>query len=709
MIFNRKLKFISLILSLVVVAIVYQNCTLLEGDGNSRTLPSEELNAMINDPSNTDKGSGIGSGGNNGAGYTGKLRVRAPDQITEGEPYIITIDGGVAPYNITSTSGSISLLSNKGPLFELRNEFKSFDSFDLKVVDSLGEQVIVRIEIIASDNIFNFSFIRTSVFNENILVLQDKNTGFVFIFSREGLHLKTLAPEGDRLKRFDTETDMTLLPAGGIAILQKNSKELQIFDREFSFVSLVKIPTSISGRLESLALRENDLLIVESGRNVIHRYTHQGDYLGLLNLNFPARERSRIFAIGKDPRSQRIFVTDKERKSIYIFEDGYFKMEINHLVLDGETTQFIGPQYLQMSSKGQLLIQDATFKEGKNAGLERGENIGEEKTYLLSFDGESFSGNLLYSRNTGNYHEPSDCLYVNKSVLGFCNSRRYQRLIDSQTNEVEEIVPRLGQQSFMNEPREMAVNELGEVYVISDRSRISALNSDLSKKYHLGGYNKFEGFDNFTDIETSGDVLYIASSKTQRIGIFHKDSLVLQESFEVVDSRGISHSPRRLKVLGNRLFVTTRENSYLIYTLNGRLLKEGGDLLYQGSPINSQEIWARSIEFSNDGLMYLLSHEGNQVFKVDPDTNSVLNVYELEKRASTMALGPNGQMMFVIENQIYFYDMQIFKVNSVVGGPGPEPGAFNGIKDIQFFSGAIYITDYYNQRFQRIQLSDVLN
>lgn len=102
-----------------------------------------------------------------------------------------------------------------------------------------------------------------------------------------------------------------------------------------------------------------------------------------------------------------------------------------------------------------------------------------------------------------------------------------------------------------------------------------------------------------TDVEISGDLIYVADAYNNRVQVFNKKG----ESLQIIGDRASIHTATGLTVSNKNIFVTDFENSrILIYDKEGKLLQELTEHLNKPTDI-----------FFQDNILYVANYGGESI------------------------------------------------------------------------------------------------
>ncbi|MFH0921416.1 MAG: hypothetical protein V1913_13775 [Fibrobacterota bacterium] len=244
-----------------------------------------------------------------------------------------------------------------------------------------------------------------------------------------------------------------------------------------------------------------------------------------------------------------------------------------------------------------------------------------------------------------------------------------------------------------NEPGEMAVDSLGNIYVLdpfNTQGKIHKFSSaGLFVKTWVAG-----AFDELRDIEITRDTLYVLDRKNKRIKLFNTagDSLHTW-AFTA------SANPMSFTLQNNCAFILDKQNNQILkYTL-------GGDSLTAWSGMGSNKFKALvSISNSNNGLFYLLDSDslgyvadslGNLVSQFKVDRNAVVAAY------SQWFLLNSGNLIYTgIENNMIFVIDIAGHLLAKFGESGTGNGQFKYPNSVIEYANKIFISDAQNSRIQ---------
>ena len=694
-----KVKYLLYLGVSLVLIVPFQNCVPV-GEMGSAHQPK-----AITTPGSIETGSRTGGGSNNGGAYTGKVSLVAPAVIGGGEPYVVAVKGGIAPYTFTTNSGNIQVLSTSARSFELFNEFGGVTTFILTVTDATGASDSVEIRILANDYVFNFSYALASVVEDDFVAIGDWNTRLIFVYDRQGQHLRTLAPEGDRSQSFSKHLDMEFVSGQGLLVLDKPRRKLHVFDGSFEFSRFIELGDAQS-RIESLTVEAGVLHVVDSGHNRVRRYQMDGVVLSDLALNIPITSQSRLYSVAFDNSMGRTFVSDKGDQLVHVVENGVVTESIASVSVTGGATQaLVGPKHIKIAPTGEILLQDGLFGEGPYAGMNHGSQMGEQHLYVVDYQpGTGFVGGQQQSRSVGNWFLPTDCLqFLSAGQYTYCDDQRYLRIRNlSDNSSAEHIHPARGNRFIFEEPQNLAVDSDGSVFAINNNRFITALNPDLSQNLRVDVFDDLGGAA--SDLIVVGESLYVSSSGGKKIGVFDKNTLTLQSEFQVLDDSGNAMAPIALELINSQLFITSDSASYLVYDLSGNKIRQVNELNWRNNsqgPIATDR--GRAIKMDSSGHLYIHHINAAVILKVDPSTDTILRWFDRNKTIDAMEMDENDNLILAVDNKIEVVDSQTWNTLYTFGGSGSEPGAFNQVSDLFLLNNALYVTDFYNQRLQLIQ------
>ncbi len=698
---NRSLEQLSKIFILLTILVLFfQNCN-FEKKGDI----SPDFNQ--NPPSlQPIKGEADGSG--NAGGYTGKLVVTVPATIDQGERYTIAIEGGVAPYKISSPQGQINILNSDGQIFEVVNDFsKPVQSFEIVVIDAVGNKASARIDIIVTDNVFNFSKAASAMVTQNNYLLYDDSMNKVIVFDENGIPIELLKPY-DRLKLdFLTERVVIRQYEGITYILDPKDRSVHVYDLNYKYSKTIDLKkfSSIQSSV-SLTLYDSKIYIADYLGKMVHELDIDGGYLGTLGLDSQVIDY--IASVAFDPsHPDRYFVSDKGGLGILVFEEGKLVSAFNSVIMeDGTQHEFLGVTDIRINSKGDIFLTDAVFKSGPYKNPING-RTGEEWVFKLNYQSSVAQQSVkkMYMRYLTHYFHHTSCLSIVNDSISVCDTKQNVALLDFDGNDVDYIYSRLGGfGTGVSEPRRIAADDEGNYFVISDYSTLVGISKDNKIMYRVNNFGaNNERFNYLSSLVVIGDRLYLASKGQTKIIVLDKFSLEFLFEFNTGDGNGFGLTPTELGATEDYLIVGSGNKGIIIFDHDGNYIRRNHNFENGKIDYPKDDFYCKAMAVSKDGALYWFDNNRKRIYYYDILNDSLEASINIgENKVHALAVNDEGELLLNYDNTIQIWDTKALTKKVEFGVSGITAGAFNGILGLAAKGDFIYVSDLYNQRVQKI-------
>ncbi len=689
-------KSLSLFIGFLILFVLFQNCSGFQ----NQTFPNSE--SSTNDVNNS-----LNRPEANGGGYTGKLTITAPSSVDPDSTYLVTISGGSAPYKISSPQGDIEIVKMNGHLFELRNNFSAtVQSFQINVVDSEGASAQVTIDIVATDNVFNFSDANAVYVDASSYLIFDANMHKIIAFDKNGIPLNMLSPAGNLLQEF--VSDVVYIDkdsSGNTYVLDPEDSKIHSYNSKFELIKSVDLsPYSQISSPVSMELHQDQLFVVSSGNNSIQRFSLSGQHLGALSLSGTSFQK--ISSVAFDSARGLTYVADKGAARIKVFKNGSWIQTISSVRFPGGNNHsLIGPATLNIGKGGEVFFSDYLFREGKYAGRQSG-ILGEQWTLRMDYQqGSNPTGIKLHERELSSYSSHTNCLSLQGSRVHFCNEARNIRIVNYAGNSIETLHPRLGgYNTGVSEPRHMAIDSEGGFYTTSDYQFVVGIESDQTIKYRVGGHGTDTyQFKALSGIEVVGDRLYVASEGLGLVKVFDKDSFDYLFEFRLEKDNGSSVGPKVITASKDFLFIGSENDGVFIYTFEGGKVRHVPTMKDEnGSQV---PLSIRDMDATSNGVLYITGFN-NRIIRYNSNNNNVDGILFLSHNETSNLTVTEDDILYTNErNSIVYYKASTWEKLGSFGTSGMLPGSFNEISGLKADKNFVYICDLYNQRIQKISIN----
>lgn len=680
-------------IAILVLLVAFQNCQFSDSfKAPSDTRPNKSI---------TNDGGLQGNGG----GYTGKINIAAPSQVSEDQPYIVVIEGGEPPYNITSPQGEIEILNISGNVYELRNRFTlQVTQFDLEVSDSQNNKAFATIAIVASDNVFNYSHATAALSIAGNTYIFDNNLRSILVFDSQGLPITTLNPMGDKKLYFESYVDLANDSNGNIFVLEPLSSRLSVFDSKFQFLKATELSAMVPGiSAQSLTVHNDQVFIVDGSQNVVLPLDSDGHPMPPLELN--GAELNHISSVAFDDVAQKIYLADSGAKDIKVYRNGQLTDTITEISTVSGNKSFLGPERLAVSETGAIYLIDRIWLEGPYKGATSG-YFGDEWTWkLIHSTGSVASAQKVSQRSVNSWHTISDCLTVQPNRITYCDPERYLVTIDDNGEVISHIDPRSNALETVNEPYDIIADAEGNSFVLSDYNYVTAIGSDLKIMYRkLGWGTDVYRTQNITGMAVIEDRLYISSAKLNTVRVYEKYSFNFLFEFSITDSLGQVTPPHKMISSGNQLVFFSGYDNFILYDANGNKVKAVHRVLDEQGQVHDLSSF-RDFSADDSGLIYYLDTKGKITRVIDTQSEQIVRIFKKDDYSDTIHVDSLHQLIFYgAGNSIHYFSMKTGEALGTFGVGGITPGAFNSITGIGTSENFVHVSDLYNQRVQKISL-----
>ena len=672
----------------------FQNCSKNEDTLNT----SQSITRLESQQGNLP---GIEADGN-GAGYTGKLSLIAPKSIQPGIEYVITILGGTAPYQISSPQGTIQIVERNGTLRRLRNNFRSgLNSFELIVTDAEGERVSTTIDILASDNIFNYRRSSAMLKTDNHYLVFDSYMKKAIVFENNGLAVNMLHPNGNILQEFSASGGKFGRDSvGNILFLDWDTTNLYFYRPDFSFwktLDLSQFPDIDMSR--SFTIYNDIIHIVEEKDLEVHQIDIDGIYLGKLNLDTGGLQGLTSIAFNQD--TQEIYLADKAGATIRQINSNGSYVDITQIPLEnGQSYNLIGPRDLNIANNGDLFFADENYIWGSNL------TTNQTTVRLRKQSNNSWLGKEIAKKDLDRFIRPTNCLDTHNSSVYLCNAKSNVAEHDLDGNLIKTVFARIGGGSGVSEPEEITVDEDGNFFISSDKHYVVGINSKMEIMYRQGGWGSTDyKFKNISGIQVQGDRLYVASSTLQKVKVFNKYTFDFLFEFNLVNSQNQIVTPQRMTSNESHLFIGTGNQGIFVFDLEGTQIRQIST--FTNSPSDTSQLSVRDIKVDKLGRLFV-KNKGGELWVVDTVDDSLLHrKFYPHGEHRHLAIKEDGTLFMNDRNRILLIDTDTWDQIDVIGASGMIPGTFNYIAGLDTDEDFLYVCDQINQRVQRIKLPKI--
>ena len=245
-----------------------------------------------------------------------------------------------------------------------------------------------------------------------------------------------------------------------------------------------------------------------------------------------------------------------------------------------------------------------------------------------------------------------------------------------------------------NEPGEMTVDSLGNVYVL-DPFNIQGKIHKFSNTGVLINTWVAGAFDELRDIEINGDTLYVLDRRNKRIKIYNTagDSLGCWSFSATTD-------PLNFSLKKDHVFILDRQNNQILkYSLAGDSLSEwigiGGNRFKALKAIATSSNTENIYLLDSDSLGYVVDSMGNLISQFKIDQRAIVAA------SSQWFLLKSGNLIYsAIEKHTVFVIGTSGNMVAQFGEYGSANGQFKWPVSVMESASKIYISDAQNNRIQ---------
>ena len=582
--------FTLLIVSLPLL-VAFQNC-----DTQSKKSP----------PGRTPSTSAVGGG--NGNSYDGKLSISAPAQMSPGESVKIFVEGGVPPYEVSSTSSDVLIVFQSPGTYELTlSESSSETSIEVLVADSTNETASTLIQIWGINNWFFEDPLGLHAFGGNqIAVVEQGLPGITFmdfdgkidlqitnslipgvnlylprevqVVNNSQLVVSNQLRDGSWellkidylnlviLERVQDLNRASFNGCGGIKSL-KLSQDLKLYlacdQHVFVFDSSNLAATPQTLGLNSISEPIGSIDIFSSGKIIVG---HQSMIFQIFDpedqsvTTVPMAEASSEFYDGIEPLS----ITTVNEEYVFVVGKDYTGWTFNvsngeiHTIINTSPYYYGRPGFSTMSPFGELLI---TFPEIQGV-------FKMDPMDLYGVEG-MYSSQSLDLRA---FYFPTEIYVTDQNNVYLIDSLNFRLNKYNTSGFVQSIFPQSDQGGWLKSVSEIAAGNNGKVYSVNVADPFVRVLSEDSGELSQLGSDSLSLLQSPVGVAiTENDILLVADIGTYKVLAFNTEGDFLYE-FGIPDEHSF-HAPVSLLVHKSSVYILFGNTDIVEFDLNGNYLR----------------------------------------------------------------------------------------------------------------------------------------
>lgn len=642
------------------------------------------------------------------------LKLVVPDHTTENQPFLVEATGGAAPYTFQISPGNLVVEPINEKTFKIINQVDaSLQSFQLNVQDSIGNINSKILPVFQTANIFNYNRAQAADHHQGISAILDSKIGHVLIFDSEGKNLNTLGPLGNLQSLFLGQIQIRFDRWGDLFILEESTKLIHVFDGSDGFVFSKTIDLNLDSDLASpvsFKVANQKIYLTDKDKNEVHLYSDLGRPLGeRLNIPSTLPEDSEFHDFSLSSDEEYIFIADFGDKQVLIFKNGELIKSLSNVTIkdSSDTYSFFGPKRIFTGSQGQIVLLDEQLREDSSDLDASG-----QQSVLIINDilSETPNAQILQSKRTSIWHNPTDCINVRNDQISFCNPERHLKVIDFSGSEIKSMSPRISDNSIFR-PEYLAMDNNGNFFVSYDSAHVAGFNNSLKRFATTGGWGPGEtenrGVDSLLIVD---DNLWIASEKSHSIKIYEKDNLQYISTINIVDEIGNPFPVLRIELLDENILIQGNHEKILLYSKNGEFQKSISNFQ------DPNEAPPQQIDITNirgiathpeTHLIYILDSSGEKVWAFTEEGQLEAEI-SIEQFSNFLSITHDGYLLVGNEKFVLIYASRTGELLGTLRIPNTESDPFKKIKATLSYDNRFYLIDHFNQRVQIVPYPDFL-